>query len=994
METINFFAMACRRLLLLGVLAWLGLSSAIAAVTHVSSTSVASDGATASLTLTLPAGIKPRDVLIASVSHKSKGGKWPAAPSGWTLILGSSVAPASDDSEDSDDSGSAQEPDMRVWYRVATASDVAGLAVIFNLPTNAEKHNDSDHKDDPGETEEFSLERSAGGISAYRGVDTMSPIVKSAFGKNNDNTYVDAPSINPGVANTMLVAIWSAEFADVKSLPASMTKAYGGASEYSCRLSSWYDLVDCLRKIISGTAIKVSITSAYEAWPSSGATGARRATLTDKENAYGALLALRPSTAVGPDHYELTLAPTSAKCTATSVTVTACGDSSSPCTTPFTGVNGTTANVATSAGLLGAGTLTFNAAGMASTTLLNSAGGVSTVTLSGEQTAASNGRQCCTGSSCSVANSCSTTFGAPGLVLATANLRSGASIPTQTAGVTSGTFFVQPESCGGISVPALTGVQFGYTCSNPASCAGSDLMSINGGSATTIARNNNGSQASRTPVTLASDGAFTLNYSDVGQVTLNVQATMNGGTVSLSSNPFVVKPFGLVVSDIKQTASPNLANPAATSASGAAFLKAGQSFTATVTATNSAGVPTPNFGKETLPEGVLLSPGLVLPSPGSAGTLANGSIAGGGFVNGVATVSTLSWSEVGILRLTPSVADGDYLGAGAVTGTASSNIGRFYPSHFDVVAGSITPAMTTFTYMGQPFAISLTLAAKNASGSTVSNYVGDFAKLNPAAAGALGLQAAGQAGGLAPALDLSSRLSLVGTPTGSWVAGQYAGAAMLSFNRPPDAVKGLTGATSWGPFEPLSVRVSPVDTDGVACAATPCSAALDSIMRLGRLRLFSTISGGIQKPKVDMIAQYYAAGDRWLTNGLDNQTALQAVNVASSATPGTLTTPMAAQAVTVMTNGLGSIIFAAPATPLSGSFDIALNLSGSGLDTSCNAGHGGVASGLVWLKDYGFTNCVSGAGAWAQDPSARVKLQSAAAASVAKQRFIYLRERY
>jgi hypothetical protein len=217
---------------------------------------------------------------------------------------------------------------------------------------------------------------------------------------------------------------------------------------------------------------------------------------------------------------------------------------------------------------------------------------------------------------------------------------------------------------------------------------------------------------------------------------------------------------------------------------------------------------------------------------------------------------------------------------------------------------------------------------------------------------------------------------------------------MLSFNRPPDAVKGLTGATSWGPFEPLSVRVSPVDTDGVACAATPCSAALDSIMRLGRLRLFSTISGGIQKPKVDMIAQYYAAGDRWLTNGLDNQTALQAVNVASSATPGTLTTPMAAQAVTVMTNGLGSIIFAAPATPLSGSFDIALNLSGSGLDTSCNAGHGGVASGLVWLKDYGFTNCVSGAGAWAQDPSARVKLQSAAAASVAKQRFIYLRERY
>ena len=982
METIKVFAAACRRLLLVAGLAWLGLSTAWAAVTHVASTSVVSDGKTSSLTLTLPAGIKTNDVLIAAVSHKSRNGTWPAAPSGWTKVL------ASD---------SSQEPDMRVWYRVATASDTAGAAVVFSLPTTETEHNDSDHKDDPDESKEsFTLERSAGGISAYRGVDTKSPVVASKIDKNNNNSYSTAPSITPGITNTMLVAIWTANFANVTTLPSGMTQVYGGASIYTCASSDWVGWLKCLyNKYLSGQDLtKISITSAYEVWPTSGATGDRKAILTAKENSHGALLALRPSAAVGPDHYELTLAPTSAKCTATSVTVTACGDSSSPCTTPFTGVSGTTANFATSAGLLGAGTLTFNAAGIASTTLLNSAGGVSTVTLSGEQTAASNSRQCCTGSSCSVANSCSTTFGAPGLVLATANLRSGASIPTQTAGVTSGTFYVQPESCGGLSVPALTSVQFGYTCSNPASCASSNLMSINGGSATTIARNNNGSQSSRTPVTLASDGAFTLSYSDVGQVTLNVQATMNGGTVSLSSNPFVVKPFGLVVSDIKQSASPNLANPAASSASGVAFLKAGQNFSATVTATNAAGGATPSFGKETSPEGVLLSPTLVLPISGSAGTLASGSIAGGNFVNGVATVSDLTWSEVGIMKLTPSVADGDYLGAGAVTGTASSNIGRFYPDHFDVVAGTITPAMTTFSYMGQPFGISLTLSAKNASGGTVSNYVGEFAKLNTATAGALGLQASGKPGSSATALDLSSRLSVVGTPTGSWVAGQYAGAALLSFSRPPNGVSGLTGATSWGPFEPLSVRVSPVDTDGVACAATPCSAALDSVMRLGRLRLFNTISGGVQKPKVDMIAQYYAAGGRWLTNGLDNQTALQPSNVIGSAPLGTLTAPLAAQAVTVMSNGLASVTFAAPATPQSGSFDIALNLSASGNDTSCNASHGGGAAGLVWLKDYGYTDCVSGAGAWAQDPSARVKLQSATAAAVAKQRFIYLRERY
>ena len=215
---------------------------------------------------------------------------------------------------------------------------------------------------------------------------------------------------------------------------------------------------------------------------------------------------------------------------------------------------------------------------------------------------------------------------------------------------------------------------------------------------------------------------------------------------------------------------------------------------------------------------------------------------------------------------------------------------------------------------------------------------------------------------------------------------------MLTFSRPPGA-NARNAGNSWGPFEPLSVRISPVDTDGVACAATPCSAALDSIMRLGRLRLFNTISGGIQKPKVDMIAQYYAAGGRWLTNGLDNQTVLQPSNVFGSAYSGTLTAPLAAQTVTVMSNGLGAITFAAPTTSHSGSFDIAVNLSATGLDTSCNASHGGVPSGLVWLKDYGFTNCISGTSTWAQDPSARVKLQSAAA-SVARQRFIYLRERY
>ena len=65
------------------------------------------------------------------------------------------------------------------------------------------------------------------------------------------------------------------------------------------------------------------------------------------------------------------------------------------------------------------------------------------------------------------------------------------------------------------------------------------------------------------------------------------------------------------------------------------------------------------------------------------------------FSSGVATVTNLAFSEVGIITLTPSVADGDYLGAGNVTGTvtvpstSTGNIGRFFPAQFGLSAGSV-----------------------------------------------------------------------------------------------------------------------------------------------------------------------------------------------------------------------------------------------------------------------------------------------------------------
>ncbi|HSQ71452.1 MAG TPA: LamG domain-containing protein, partial [Rubrivivax sp.] len=148
----------------------------------------------------------------------------------------------------------------------------------------------------------------------------------------------------------------------------------------------------------------------------------------------------------GPDHYELSIPATGISCLPTTVTVTACADGSSPCTNPYRDAGGHTATLSTSAGSLGASTLSFNALGIATTTLSHPTaanGATATVALSGETNAASQARQCCQGGSCSNANSCSSTFSIAGFVIAGASGGAAVTIPTQTAGGTSGSYVLR-----------------------------------------------------------------------------------------------------------------------------------------------------------------------------------------------------------------------------------------------------------------------------------------------------------------------------------------------------------------------------------------------------------------------------------------------------------------------------------------------------------------------------------------------------------------------
>ena len=584
-----------------------------------------------------------------------------------------------------------------------------------------------------------------------------------------------------------------------------------------------------------------------------------------------------------------------------------------------------------------------------------------------------------------------------------------------------------------------------YQCNNPTTCAASNLLSLNGGTATTVAGNPNAAVSNYTSVPMTFDGngsaPFSFTYNDAGQITLYAQKTLTASstvaaaTLSGSSNAFVSKPAGFTVTNIQQTASPQLANPAASSAADSKFVKAGESFSATITATTSTGAATPNFGKETSPEGVLLSPALVLPSTANGGVagsvsinnVASAPIPGGSFSSGIATITNLAWSEVGILKLTPSVADGNYLGAGSVTGdrtgSSSANIGRFYPDHFSVVSGSFATDSTTrgYTYMGQPFGINLVLEARSTSDVKTTNYstTGGFAKLDPTAVagwpstalgttpatGSWGLGARGTPGLTgATALDVSSRLALSGTPTGSWVAGSTTVAANLTFSRP-------TTTTTWGPFEnTLFVGLYPKDADGVSLLGSALNLDADAngsseririgtsstlplgtstTIRLGRLLLFNSYGSELLNPRVEMRAQAYGASGGWITHTADSHTALASSNVATSNVLGALTAPLAVASVSSpLVSGVGTIVFTKPSPAKTGSFDMALNLGASGVDTSCNASHGGTAANLVWLKDFGYTNCSSGATTWLRDPNARITLGSP------KQPYLYLRERY
>ncbi len=474
----------------------------------------------------------------------------------------------------------------------------------------------------------------------------------------------------------------------------------------------------------------------------------------------------------GPNHYAVSAASSAVNCAPTAVTISAHSSTHAVVTTVNTITLGTSTghgdwSLTTGAGVftagssnLGTATYTYAAsdAGVAVFALRDTYPETVTITVTDGTATATSGT--------ALASEDNPITFAPSGFITTNGANAATLIGTQIAGKSSTQSLAlqavrtdtNTGACTSVfSSGATANISLAYQCNNPTTCiAGQTLTVTNNAITTAIASNPNSGVSSYTAVPLKfstanAEAPIVLTYSDAGQITLYARYNIPLGNGSASGNlmngssQFVVQPYTLALSNIRcatysaGTCSPALAspgnNPGAASAAGAAFLPAGQPFSATVTAQNYLGAATPNFGRETTPATVTLTAALAAPSGGDAPALNNAS-AFGAFGAGAATGTTFDWPEVGIITLTPAVSN--YLGSGALTGTSSGNVGRFYPNSFAVTRN--TPVLGTgcaagsFSYLGQPLTYTVaplaTLTALALGGTTTRNYTAAFMKVS------------------------------------------------------------------------------------------------------------------------------------------------------------------------------------------------------------------------------------------------------------------------
>ncbi|MFA9216321.1 MAG: DUF6701 domain-containing protein [Sphingomonadaceae bacterium] len=583
--------------------------------------------------------------------------------------------------------------------------------------------------------------------------------------------------------------------------------------------------------------------------------------------------------ASGPDHILITHGGTGLTCQPQSVTLTACADSA--CSSTYSGsVTGT----------LQPGGASFTINGTGSGTVAQSTAG--SATLSATSSSVTNSSTCQRTSDSS--SSCSMSFATAGLDFAvpdhlsetatgftlralkqgTASTACVAALANTTQTVTFNCGYVNPSTANP-SYPSplrLNGTALGSSAN--AACSA-------GGASVSLAFDANG-QA--TP---------TLLYDDVGQVSLNASMTLAGAGTLTGSDSFIVAPAKFLFTIKKGS----LTNPAAADASGAVFIGAGQTFTATLAAVNAINGTTYNFGRESSPEGFSIRQSLVAPAGGvnpgvsaSFDAMTNGS-----------TTKDMYFNEVGIFNFTANLLNtSGYLGAGAAnfSTTGSINVGRFIPDHFNTalsstllmncisVTGVSKPcpapnASGTFLYARQPFDSSVT--AYNANNGITANYTGAFAK-------AITLSAWNAAGTNLPAdqnppvtpsgnnivwkttAGAAPLAAANGIAAADFSAGVANSATRSSDGHPEYDFANIYPAANSLIAAPVSLYLRALDTDGASSLRTPQAGEAIVSMVSGRLLVDNAYGALTSGMPVRVRAQFWN-GSAYIANPAYNNSA-------------------------------------------------------------------------------------------------------------------------
>ncbi|TAJ78941.1 MAG: hypothetical protein EPO42_07060 [Gallionellaceae bacterium] len=545
-------------------------------------------------------------------------------------------------------------------------------------------------------------------------------------------------------------------------------------------------------------------------------------------------------TATGPDHIEIDHTGSALTCSPQTVTIKACANAA--CTTLYTagGLNVTLTP--------GGSTFAIGVSGSntAATVQQTTAG---TATLTAAATPAAAAATTCLNTVTGGA-SCAMTFSNAGFLI---------TVPNHTS-CTNAAASIEAVQTGGTGrcVPAYQNVtrpvnlNIAYT--NPTTGTKTLTDVTNNSAITTVASAHN--------LTFDATGkaTITLSYPDAGQLTLTANDTAPTGAAMTGSGIFIAAPASFAFSAV--TAAP---------------IKAGNPFSATVTAQTGTGAAcaaaaaAPNFGKETAPEGATLSFSKCQPT-GTGAVPGTFSGALGAFTNGAATATNLLWSEVGNGDLTARLTSGSYLasgltatgntGTGGTACTGAGNVGRFIPDHFDtaIVNGCLGCG---FTYSGQPFTVSVTAKNGLAAPTTTVNYDGS-ASTAPNFAKATTLSAWDAATGAIanPGPGTLSNTAVALTAFAAGVATLNTPATMPSY-----AFTAVQTA-------PTVIRVRAIDADNVSSLRTPLASSIEGQpeIRSGRIKLANAHGSELLALPITATVQFYNASNTWVTSTTDSAT--------------------------------------------------------------------------------------------------------------------------